>query len=83
MKPIKAWVFNPVNSIFKEKVSEKAKGHIIYCKCPEKCELYAKSQCIAMSSYCPYSKRKLKQDFRKEQKKKRQISNLMRESGLG
>lgn len=60
MKPIKAWVFDPANSIFKEKVSEKAKGCIIYCKCPEKCELYAKDQCIAQSSYCPYSRREVK-----------------------
>lgn len=68
MKPIKAWVFDPANSIFKEKVSEKAKGHIIYCKCPEKCELYAKSQCIAMSSYCPYSKKEVKTGFSKRAK---------------
>lgn len=60
MKPIKAWVFDPVNSIFKQKASEKARGHIIYCKYPERCELYARGQCIAVSSYCPYSKKEVK-----------------------
>lgn len=54
-KEIKAWVWNPENSFFKEKKSEKAVGHIISCECPEKCELYSKGNCIISGGYyCPY-----------------------------
>lgn len=37
-----------------KKKSEKAVGHIIYCECPEKCELYAKGNCLAYENNCPY-----------------------------
>lgn len=53
-KEICAWVWNPANSLFKQKKSEKAIGHIISCECPEKCELYAKGNCVMFDSYCPY-----------------------------
>lgn len=56
-KEIDAWVWNPKNSIFKQKKSEKAIGHIIYCECPEKCELYAKGYCLAYESNCPHGSR--------------------------
>lgn len=53
-KEIDAWVWNPANSLFKQKKSEKAIGHIIYCECPEKCELYAKGCCLAYDGNCPH-----------------------------
>ena len=53
-KEIYAWVWNPENALFKQKKSEKAKGHIYSCKCPEKCELYAKGNCVLFKNYCPY-----------------------------
>lgn len=53
-KEIYAWVWNPGNSLFKQKKSEKAKGHIYSCKCPEKCELYAKGNCVLFKNHCPY-----------------------------
>lgn len=53
-KEIYAWVWNPENSLFKQKMSEKAKGHIYSCKCPEKCELYAKGNCVLFKNHCPY-----------------------------
>ena len=56
-KEIDAWVWNPANSLFKQKKSEKAIGHIIYCECPEKCELYAKGYCVAFDNRCPYGSR--------------------------
>ena len=56
-KEIDAWVWNPANSLFKEKKSEKAIGHIIYCECPEKCELYAKGYCLAYDGSCPHGSR--------------------------
>lgn len=56
-KEIDAWVWNPANSLFKQKKSEKAIGHIIYCECPEKCELYAKGKCVAFKNSCPYGSR--------------------------
>lgn len=56
-KEIDAWVWNPANSLFKQKKSEKAIGHIIYCECPEKCELYAKGYCVAFNNRCPYGSR--------------------------
>lgn len=56
-KEIDAWVWNPANSLFKQKKSEKAVGHIIYCECPEKCELYAKRKCVAFNNRCPYGSR--------------------------
>lgn len=34
-KEIDAWVWNPADALFKQKKSEKAIGHIIYCECPE------------------------------------------------
>ena len=54
MKEIYAWVWDPSNSIFKQKKSEKARGHIYSCECPEKCELYAKGNCVLFKNYCPY-----------------------------
>lgn len=57
MKEIKAWVSNPAISLFKRKKTEKAVGHIIYCKCPEKCELYSKGKCVAFKNRCPYGSR--------------------------
>lgn len=56
-KEIKAWVYNPANSIFKTKKSEKAVGHIVSCNCPENCALYAKGNCVAFDNCCPYGKR--------------------------
>lgn len=56
-KEINAWVWNPANSLFKQKKTEKAIGHIIYCECPEKCELYAKSCCLAYDNNCPHGSR--------------------------
>lgn len=56
-KEIDAWIWNPANSLFKQKKSEKAVGHIIYCECPEKCELYAKCKCVAFDNRCPYGSR--------------------------
>lgn len=56
-KEIKAWVWNPANSLFKRKKSEKAVGHIISCRCPEKCALYAKGNCVAFDNHCPYGNR--------------------------
>lgn len=56
-KEIDAWIWNPANSLFKQKKSEKAVGHIIYCECPEKCELYAKGKCVAFDNRCPYGSR--------------------------
>lgn len=53
-KEIYAWVWNPENALFKQKKSEKAVGHIYSCKCPEKCELYAKGNCVMLKNYCPY-----------------------------
>lgn len=53
-KEIYAWVWNPENALFKQKKSEKAKGHIYRCKCPEKCELYAKGNCVLFKNHCPY-----------------------------
>lgn len=53
-KEIYAWVWNPENALFKQKKSEKAKGHIYSCKCPEKCELYAKGNCVLFKNHCPY-----------------------------
>lgn len=46
-KEINVWVWNPANSLFKQKKTEKAIGHIIYCECPEMCELHAKGCCLA------------------------------------
>ena len=56
-KEINAWVWNPANSLFKQKKTEKAIGHIIYCECPEKCELYAKGCCLAYDNNCPHGSR--------------------------
>ena len=56
-KEIDAWVWNPADALFKQKKSEKAIGHIIYCECPEKCELYAKGNCVAFDNYCPHGSR--------------------------
>lgn len=56
-KEIDAWVWNPANALFKQKKSEKAIGHIIYCEYPEKCELYAKGNCVAFDNYCPHGSR--------------------------
>ncbi|RHJ83506.1 hypothetical protein [Parabacteroides sp. AM08-6] len=56
-KEICAWIFNPANALFKQKKSEKAVGYIIYCECPEKCELYAKGNCVAFENKCPYGSR--------------------------
>lgn len=56
-KEIRAWVWNPANSFFKQKKSEKAVGHIISCQCPEKCALYAKGNCVAFDNHCPYGGR--------------------------
>lgn len=56
-KEIKAWVYNPANSIFKSKKSEKAVGHIVSCECPENCVLYAKGNCVAFENCCPYGRR--------------------------
>lgn len=53
-KEIYAWVWNPENALFKQKKSEKAVGYIYSCKCPEKCELYAKGNCVMLKNYCPY-----------------------------
>lgn len=53
-KEIYAWLWNPADSLFKEKKSEKAIGYIIYCECPEKCELYAKGNCVAFDDHCPH-----------------------------
>lgn len=53
-KEICAWVYNPANSIFKRKKSEKAIGHILTCKCHEKCALYAKGNCVEFDNRCPY-----------------------------
>lgn len=59
-KEIKAWVWNPANSFFKEKKSEKAVGYIISCECPEKCELYSKGYCIISGGYyCPYGNKRI------------------------
>ena len=59
MKEIKAWVWNPTNAIFKQKVSEKAIGHIFLCEYPELCELHAKGQCVMCdgNTGCPYGRR--------------------------
>lgn len=54
LKEIYAWVWDPSNSLFKQKKSEKAIGHVITCKCPEKCELYQKGQCMMIKNRCPY-----------------------------
>lgn len=56
-KEIGAWVWNPANTLFKQKKSEKAVGHILYCECPEKCELYAKGKCVLYDNKCPYGSR--------------------------
>lgn len=56
-KEICAWVWNPANSLFKQKKSEKAIGHIISCEYPEKCELYAKGNCVAFDNNCPYGRK--------------------------
>lgn len=53
-KEIYAWVWNPENSLFKQRMSEKAIGHIYSCKCPERCELYAKGNCVLFKNCCPY-----------------------------
>lgn len=53
-KEIYARVWNPENALFKQKKSEKAVGYIYSCKCPEKCELYAKGNCVMLKNYCPY-----------------------------
>lgn len=53
-KEIAAWVWNPANALFKQKKSEKAVGNILYCECPEKCELYAKGNCVLYNNKCPY-----------------------------
>ena len=53
-KEIYAWVWNSENALFKQKKSEKAVGYIYSCKCPEKCELYAKGNCVMLKNYCPY-----------------------------
>lgn len=56
-KEINAWVWNPANSLFKQKKTEKAIGHIIYCECPEMCELHAKGCCLAYDNNCPHGSR--------------------------
>lgn len=56
-KEIDAWIYDPTRSLFKTKKSEKAVGHIIYCECPEKCELYAKQKCVVYNNRCPYGSR--------------------------
>lgn len=56
-KEIQAWVWNPANSLFKQKKSEKAVGHILYCDCPEKCQLYAKGNCVLEKNSCPHGGR--------------------------
>lgn len=58
-KEIAAWVWNPANALFKQKKTEKAIGHIMYCDCAEKCELYNKGQCVLCSgnNKCPYGSR--------------------------
>lgn len=56
-KEIDAWIYNPTRSLFKTKKTEKAVGHIIYCECPEKCELYAKHKCVVYNNKCPHGSR--------------------------
>lgn len=56
-KEIDAWIYDPTKSLFKKKKSEKAVGHIVYCECPEKCELYAKHKCVVFNNKCPYGSR--------------------------
>lgn len=53
-KEICAWVYDPANSFFKRKKTEKAIGRIISCDCPEKCALFAKGNCVVFDNNCPY-----------------------------
>lgn len=56
-KEIKSWLVDPQMSPFKKSKKEKAIGYIISCKCSEKCELYAKGQCVMFENSCPYGKK--------------------------
>lgn len=54
MREIYAWVWNPENALFKQKKSEKAYGYVYSCECPEKCELYAKGNCVQLENCCTH-----------------------------
>lgn len=49
-KLIKAWIYNPDRSIFKEKKTEPAVGHVYYCTKSEECELYKSNKCLMVGS---------------------------------
>lgn len=57
MKEISSWVWNPADSLFKQRKSEKAIGHIFLCERHDSCELYVKGECVLCDMRCPYGSR--------------------------
>lgn len=79
-KEIKAWVYDPSQSFFKQKKSEKAIGHVLTCSCPEKCELYKKNNCLLLNSTCPYGGRHTSTGFSRMAMKYRTWINEFKEN---
>ena len=68
-KVISLCIFDPKNSIFKQKASKKARTEVIFCSNSENCDLYKAGSCLyggIFTHHCEYGRREIEHGYTKK-----------------